>query len=245
MKGAYERGQAQGSSTSTPVTVSVSSFSPTANSYVLVAVDINSATHEVTSITGGTGTFVRGVKLVGTDNATYTLELWVGYNFGTSLPTNITINRTAGASIRMNATCRTIDIYADTTQAPSFTASAGNIQGVTGNLTADSNTLTPAAGDILFAGVAAQGTSPSNTRTHTGNSYTYNKSVITGAPWLESCWCEAVSAVSSKEVWNLSATNYWVAVQVMWTPPDVSGSPSAAWVAKGRDSAADDTESAP
>lgn len=206
----------------------------TSQSYVLVAVGINSTTIAVSSITGGTGTFV---KVAGAISASSSLELWVGYDFGTSYPTSATITRGAGTAT-MTTVSRTIDVYGDCSQAPSATASTA---GTGTGTTADSGSLTPAVGDILFTGLVLASTSADSTaQTHTGNTYLNNTGAELSSVRVECAWCEAAAAVASSESWTIGSTT-WAAVQAKWTPPAAPAA-STAWVYKGRDLASLDTE---
>jgi hypothetical protein len=229
-----------GTSGGTPSVTVTNLLPPGPQSYVLVAVAINSTAFSVTSITAGTGTFV----LVAAINSTgRRMELWVGYNFGTSAPSSITVNRAAGTA-QVSFITRTIDLLADCTTAPTFTATAGT---VATSASADTGSLTPAVGDLLFAAVLISSTTADSTaRTHTGNAYLQNNNAneITIAPLsrLETGWCEAVAAVASKEVWTLGASVEWAAIQVKWTPP-APPTPTPALLLKGMTTQAADAAS--
>lgn len=207
---------------------------PTAQSYVLVAIGLSQLTFSVTGITGGTGTFVR---LTSTTSATRALDLWVGYNFGTSVPSSITIARQLGTS-DVVIVAQVIDVYGDLTSAPSPTASTANTATST---SADSGSLTPAVGDMLFAATVKASTSASTARTHTGNTYLNNTSASTGSTSVECGWGQATAATSSKEVWTVSSME-WAARQAMWTPAAAPAA-TAALVTKGLDTAASDAAS--
>jgi hypothetical protein len=232
--------ESRGSATGTGVTTASQVLTvppPGPQSYLLVSVVTNDPAVTITSITGGTGTFVRATFV---NTAATRLELWVGYNFGQSAPTSITITKSLGAPSGMNYVFRVIDVLADTSVAPTFTVSTSN----TATSTApDSGVLTPAVGDILMAACVINSNAGSSTaRTHTGNAYLQN----TGANYgvvvrTEMGWCEAVAAVSSKEVWTIPSF-LWAAVQVKWTPP-ASPTPTSALLLKGLTTQAADAAS--
>jgi hypothetical protein len=226
---------ATGTSTATPITVT-SVPPPGPQSYVLVAVVLSNNSISVTGITGGTGTFVLAATISSAGGRR--LELWVGYNFGSSAPTSIVVSRGAG-TFNAAVVARTIDILADTTVAPTFTASTGN----TATSTApDTGLLTPAVGDILFAAhIEGTGVPGSTARIHTGNSYLQNTGAVLTNVRVETGWCEAVAAVASKEVWTVTSVE-WAAIQAKWTPP-ASPTPTSALLLKGLTTQAADAAS--
>lgn len=232
------RGYVQDTSLGTSATTTLSGMNiPTQQSIILVAVAISITTSTVTSITAGTGTFTR---LTSTTSANRTLEMWIGYNFGTSAPTSMVTTRSAGSAHFVLA-AQIIDVYADVTAAPSPTASTANT--ATSN-SADSGALTPAVGDMLFAAVVIASTSADSTaRTHTGNTYIYNTGTEISSTRVECGFSQATAASSSKEVWTLGSSVEWAARQVMWTPAAAPAA-SAALVVKGLDTAAADAASA-
>lgn len=228
-----------GSSGATAAVLAPNLVPPGPQSYVLVAVAINSTAFSITGITAGTGTFVRAAAI---NSSARRLELWVGYNFGTSAPSSITVTRGAGSAQLAYAT-RTVDVLADCTVAPTFTATAGTVATST---SADPGSLTPAVGDLLFSAVMISSTTADSTaRTHTGNVYLQNDNVeVPSAPLarVETGWCEAIAAVASKEVWTLGASVEWAAIQVKWTPP-APPTPAAALLLKGMTTQAADAAS--
>jgi hypothetical protein len=139
----------------------------------------------------------------------------------------------------MAAVARTIDVYADCSSAPSFTAST---LGTGLSTSADTNTLTPAVGDILIAACVLASTSADSTaQTHTGNTYVWNTGAELTNVRVELGWSSALAAASSKEVWTVSSV-VWVARQAMWTPA-AAPSATAALLVKGLTTAALDAAS--
>lgn len=233
---ALERGTASNNGTTTPQTVTLSNV-PGRQSYVLVVVGLNALGISVTSITGGTGTFV---KLGSGESASQHLELWLGYNFGTSAPTTITVTRPAG-STAMATHARVIDLLADASTLPSYSVNSPT----TGTGTSiDSGSVTPAVGDLLFAANLQANNSSSSARTHTGNTYLQNSGVTyAGSMRAETGWCEAAAAVASKEVWTIAISAAWVGLQAAITPP-APPSPTSAILLKGLTTQALDAASA-
>lgn len=213
---------------------------PGPQSWVLVVASIGGATFSVSSVTGGTGTFV---KLGSVNSANRRLELWLGYNFGQSAPATVTVNRTAGTVTGAYA-ARTFDVLGDTSVAPAFAANAGTANA--GSAAADSGSLTPAVGDLLVAAVVmASNVADSTARTHTGHAYLNNTGVESSATPLiraEFGYAEALAAVASSEAWTLAASVEWAAIQVKITPP-APPTPTAALLLKGATTQAADAAS--
>lgn len=206
---------------------------PGPNSYVLVAVGFSVTTSSVASMSCGSGTFTQVAAL---NSAGKRIELWVGYGFGTTATSTLTITRTAG-SATWTAVVRTIDVAGSAAALTNLAASSGNTATST---SADSGSLTPAVGDILFTGMANAGTTGSSARTHTGNTYRDNVSTSIGANRIETGWGEATAAVPSSEVWTIPSAE-WVAIQAKWSPG--TQTPSAAILVKGMATAAADLAS--
>jgi hypothetical protein len=230
------RGTVTTFSSGTQTAVTLSAF-PGPQSYVLVVVGTNAPTITVTGVapTSGPGLFVQ---LAAINSAGKRLELWVGYNFGSTPPTIITVTRSAVGNSAV--VLRVIDVLTDATIAPIPTASTGSTATST---TADSGTLTPAVGDILIAAaLMASTTADSTARTHTGNNYLQNTGSELTTLRIETGWCEVIAAVASKEVWTLAASVEWAAIQVKITPP-AAPTPTAALLLKGLTTQAADAAS--
>lgn len=178
------------------------------------------------------------VLLGAVNSASRRVELWVGYDFGTSAPTSVVITRTAG-TINTAVTVRVVDVLGDT-PVISPIASAGSTDTTAA---ADSGSLTPAVGDMLFAAtVLASTTADSTARVSTGNAYRDSAGAELTNTRVEAAWCRAVAAVPSSLAWTLATSVEWAAIQAKWTPP-APPTPTAALLLKGMTTAALDAAS--
>jgi hypothetical protein len=208
------------------------------NDIAIYGIGQDAAAATVTSIvvSTGTGTFVQVAAI---DAAARSLAIWLGYNF-TGDPTAVTITCSQAGFSGVMAHLIT---DRDWTTVPTVAASAGNA--ATSN-TADSNTITPAVGDLLVAAVVIpSATADSTSRTHTGNVYLlgFPGESSTIATRVEFGLTVATAAVSSKEVWTLGSSQSWAAIQACITPPVATLTPTAALTVKGLESAALDLAS--
>lgn len=226
------RGVTNGGSASATVTIN-NVIPPGPSSYLLLALAFSAIPTTVTSVTCGTGSFVR---LAGLDSATKRIELWLGYGFGLSRPITATVVRTGGASTLFWA--RTIDVFTDGNVLPTFVASSSTGTGVT----ADPGLLTPSIGDLMFTGLVQASVATPSSRTNTGNTYLNSFSQGALATGQGCAWCEASAAVSTDSVWTLAASVDWAAIQVKITPP-APPAPTSALLLKGLTTQAADAAS--
>lgn len=217
------RGAFTGTGTSVSVAIASTPFLGS-NSYCLVAVGV-SADFAVSSITATSGTFVKLTAVAGAPR----LELWLGYNFGTGVPTSVTVTRAAGTA-NMVVLGRAIDVDGNAAVAPT-TAVSTPANGTSASGT--SGAVTPAVGDILFAALAMNSiTADSTARVNTGNTYWSNSGIELTSIRVEAVWGLAQAAVSSSEAWTLAASATWVGAQATITPA-APPTPTVAKLVKG------------
>lgn len=198
---------------------------PGPNSIVLVAYDVSSNL-AVSGITSGTGTFISAGTI---NDGTRRLELWVGYNFGTSYPTQFTLTRAAGTPGGESLCWYVFDILGDATTAPTVSASAG---GTGTGTAADPGAITPAVDDILITAAANSSNIGVSSVTLTGNPYGYaeNESIT---PALYTVVGIATAASSSKAVVNWSSSATWLAIQAKITPGATPPTPPTSQFPRG------------
>lgn len=216
--------------------LNVTPETPSSNSVILVAVAITGATASVTGITGGSATYVQ---VASGSSSNKRLELWIGYNYGNSYPSSISVYTTS-SSLYKAVAARTLMISGDA----SSMAVASSASSATGSSTsAVAPSLVPATGDIMFVAVARENTADSSARTSTGNVYVGNLSIDgSSGKGVEAMWCQATSATSSSVTWTLTgASSDWVTAQFIWSPGVLATGTGA--VAKGLDTATADNAS--
>jgi hypothetical protein len=210
---------------------------PGPQSYVIVVVGIASSA-AVTGVVAGTGTFVFA-GAVNAPGLGKRVEIWLGYNFGTSYPTTVTVTRT-GTGTNNVGVVRVLDLFANTSTAPTIAANAGSTATST---TADSGSVTPAVGDLLVVARVSANTVSTSSRTHTGSSYVNPAGAAVTATLVDFGYAEALAAVASSESWTLTSSGEWAAIQVKITPP-APPTPTAAILLKGLTTQALDAASA-
>jgi hypothetical protein len=230
-----ESRSAVGVSTSANPTVITGISPPGPQSYVLLALSWAASPASTTGVTAGTGTFVQ---LDVQSSAGRKVELWLGYNFGTSRPTSVSIARTA-AGTALQAYARVIDVLADTSLLPTFSTVKA-----TGTSTApDPGLITPSVNDIMFVGLVVGAIATPTARASTGNSYLDSVSQAGAVTYQGFVWCEAKAAVPTTSAWTLATSTDWAAIQVKITPP-APPTPTAALLIKGLTTQAADAASA-
>lgn len=208
----------------------------TRSSYVLVGVHAPDLTTTISVASSG-GTYVRAARMAGAARA---VELWVGYGFGSTRPTSVTVSGSPALGSTGSAAAIVVDTPGDTSVAPAFTVSAG---GTGTGASADPGALTPAVGDLLFAGSMHTDSGSASGRTATGNVYPMAATLGTNGNNVDIAFAEAANAVSTTLAWAITTGFSWAAIQVRWTPP----APPAAdpgLLTKGLDTAALDAASA-
>jgi hypothetical protein len=205
--------------------------------FIIVAVGSTVPAKLVSSIAPDVGS-CTATQVAAMNGTNIRCEIWIIRNqSGTVSPTyTVTFAQTTGSC---GIAARVLDSSSDMTSGPTITAGSGN----TGtSVSPDTNTVTPAVGDVLLCAGAWALNSASTARTHTGNSFLYNTSVGYTGGRVELGWAQSVNTTASKEVFTITSAE-WAAIDAKLALA-ADRAAVAALVPKGLDTAVLDAASA-